>query len=107
MNSTCSMALLESALAGNLPAEDEYSFHRHLETCEACSAATAVCCDEMLPADLMPELLETLRAGAFLAAEQRAGFTRMQAYSHTEQAFTPSSVGLNVLGSSIFPQISI
>jgi serine/threonine-protein kinase len=30
---------LESALAGNLPAEDETSLNRHLESCEACSAA--------------------------------------------------------------------
>jgi tRNA A-37 threonylcarbamoyl transferase component Bud32 len=39
MNSCCSNALLESALAGNLPAENESALHRHLEACEACSAA--------------------------------------------------------------------
>ena len=39
MNSQCSIALLESALAGNMPAEREESLHRHLEECEACSAA--------------------------------------------------------------------
>ena len=35
MNTPCSIALLESALAGNLPADDEASLHRHLEECEA------------------------------------------------------------------------
>ncbi|MEX2139060.1 MAG: protein kinase [Pirellulales bacterium] len=39
MSSPCSIALLESALAGNLPAADETSLNRHLEACEACSAA--------------------------------------------------------------------
>lgn len=39
MNSPCSIELLESALTGNLPAEEETSLHRHLEACEACSAA--------------------------------------------------------------------
>ena len=39
MTSQCSVALLESALAGNLPAEREESLHRHLEECEACTAA--------------------------------------------------------------------
>src|SRR5262249_6433348 len=32
-------ALLQSALAGNLPAEDESALQSHLEACEACSAA--------------------------------------------------------------------
>src|SRR5258708_10449721 len=36
MNSPCSIALLESALAGNLPADDEAALHRHLEVCEEC-----------------------------------------------------------------------
>src|SRR5687767_7319794 len=39
VNTYCSTALLESALAGNLPAEDETSLNRHLESCEACTAA--------------------------------------------------------------------
>jgi tRNA A-37 threonylcarbamoyl transferase component Bud32 len=39
MNTQCSSAILESALAGTLPTEDENSLHRHLEECEACSAA--------------------------------------------------------------------
>jgi serine/threonine-protein kinase len=39
MNDRCSPALLKSALAGNLLAEDETSLNAHLETCEACSAA--------------------------------------------------------------------
>ncbi len=39
MNTPCSIALLESALAGSLPADDETALHRHLEECEQCSAA--------------------------------------------------------------------
>lgn len=39
MNHPCSIAALESALAGNLPAEEESSLHRHLEECAECSAA--------------------------------------------------------------------
>jgi serine/threonine-protein kinase len=37
MKTPCSLALLESALAGNLPAEEEGSLHRHLEECPQCS----------------------------------------------------------------------
>ena len=39
MNTQCSIAILESALAGSLPTEDEASLHRHLEECEECGAA--------------------------------------------------------------------
>ena len=39
MNTSCSVKLLESALDGNLPEEDEAALHQHLEECEACSAA--------------------------------------------------------------------
>jgi predicted ATPase len=39
-------------------------------------AATAVCCDALVPVDRLSALLESLRASAFIAAEQRAGFTR-------------------------------
>jgi serine/threonine protein kinase len=39
MTSHCSIGRLESALAGNLPADDEASLHRHLESCDRCSAA--------------------------------------------------------------------
>jgi predicted ATPase/class 3 adenylate cyclase len=39
-------------------------------------AATAIVCDAALPADLLTEPLESLRAKAFLTTEQRAGFTR-------------------------------
>lgn len=42
-----------------------------------------------------------------LTWERRAGFTRMQAYSHTGQAFTPQDFGMNLLGSTTFPQIEI
>ncbi len=42
-----------------------------------------------------------------LTWQQRAGFTRMEAYSHTEQAFTPSDFGMNLLGSTAFPQLEI
>ena len=39
MNSACSVELLESALAGELPPEREELLHRHLEECEACLTA--------------------------------------------------------------------
>ena len=38
---------------------------------------------------------------------QSAGFTRMFAYAHTGQAFTPSQFGMNLLGSTTFPQLEI
>jgi hypothetical protein len=42
-----------------------------------------------------------------LTWEQRAGFTRMQAYSHTSQAFSPQDFGMSLLGSTNFPQLEI
>ncbi len=42
-----------------------------------------------------------------LTWEQRAGFTRLHAYSNTEQAFSPSDFGMNLLGSKTFPQLEI
>ncbi len=39
MTSGCSIADLELGLAGDLPADREELLHRHLEGCEACSAA--------------------------------------------------------------------
>jgi hypothetical protein len=43
-----------------------------------------------------------------LTWQQRAGFTRMRAYSTTSQAYTPSQFGINLPGgSTAFPQIEI
>jgi hypothetical protein len=42
-----------------------------------------------------------------LTWEQRAGFTRLKAYSSTSQQFTPADFGMNLLGSTTFPQIEI
>lgn len=42
-----------------------------------------------------------------LTWEQRIGFTRLRAYSTTGQPLSPSDIGLNLLGSKIFPQITI
>ncbi|MBV9761799.1 MAG: TonB-dependent receptor [Acidobacteriaceae bacterium] len=39
--------------------------------------------------------------------EQRAGFTRMHAYSQTSQAISPSQLGMNLLGSNTFPQLEM
>jgi hypothetical protein len=39
--------------------------------------------------------------------EQRAGFTRLRAYATTAQAFSPSDFGMNLLGSTRFPQLEI
>jgi Carboxypeptidase regulatory-like domain/TonB dependent receptor len=38
---------------------------------------------------------------------QHVGFTRLQAYSNTGQAFTPQQMGINLLGVKSFPQIEI
>jgi hypothetical protein len=42
-----------------------------------------------------------------LTWEQHGGFTRLRAYASTGQAFTPSQFGINLLGSTTFPQIDI
>jgi Carboxypeptidase regulatory-like domain len=42
-----------------------------------------------------------------LTWEQRAGFTRLKAYAQTSQAFTPNDFGINLLGSTTFPEIEI
>jgi hypothetical protein len=42
-----------------------------------------------------------------LTWEQRVGFTRLRAYATTSQAFSPSDFGINLLGSTTFPQIQI
>ena len=39
--------------------------------------------------------------------EQRVGFTRLRAFSHTGQAFSPGDFGMNLLGSKTFPQFEI
>src|SRR5579863_6299629 len=49
----------------------------------------------------------TLILSPTLTWEQRAGFTRLRAFAHTEQAFKPSDFGINLLGSTTFPQIQI
>jgi hypothetical protein len=42
-----------------------------------------------------------------LTWDQHAGFTRLAAYSNTQQDFSPSSLGMSLLGSPQFPQIEI
>jgi hypothetical protein len=42
-----------------------------------------------------------------LSWEQHFGFTRLQAYSQTQQAFSPSSLGISLLGSTTFPQLEV
>ncbi|HTQ54653.1 MAG TPA: TonB-dependent receptor [Bryobacteraceae bacterium] len=39
--------------------------------------------------------------------QQHVGFTRLLAYAQTGQDFSPSSLGMNLLGASDFPQIQI
>jgi hypothetical protein len=39
--------------------------------------------------------------------EQHVGFTRLRAYGKTGQDFTPSQLGMNLLGSTTFPQFEI
>jgi hypothetical protein len=42
-----------------------------------------------------------------LTWEQRFGFIRQLAYSHQDQFISPSTVGINLLGSNLFPSINI
>lgn len=42
-----------------------------------------------------------------LTWEQHVGFTRMRAYAGTGQEFTPSQMGINLLGSKTFPQFEL
>jgi hypothetical protein len=39
--------------------------------------------------------------------EQHVGFTRMRAYANTQQGFSPSALGIGLLGSATFPQLEI
>ncbi len=42
-----------------------------------------------------------------LTWEQHGGFTRLRAYANTQQGFSPSSMGISLLGSATFPQFDI
>jgi hypothetical protein len=42
-----------------------------------------------------------------LTWEQHVGFTRLRAYAKTEQGFSPSALGISLLGSAKFPQLNI
>ena len=53
-------------------------------------------------------LANTIVLSPNLTWEQHFGFTRLKAYAHqTSQAFTPSSMGISLLGSTIFPDVNI
>jgi hypothetical protein len=49
----------------------------------------------------------TVILGPNLTWQQHAGFTRMLAFARTSQQFTPSDFGMNLLGSTSFPQMQI
>jgi Carboxypeptidase regulatory-like domain/TonB dependent receptor-like, beta-barrel len=42
-----------------------------------------------------------------LTWEQHVGFTRLRAYANTQQGFSPSALGISLLGSATFPQFNI
>jgi hypothetical protein len=52
-------------------------------------------------------LTNTVALSGNLTWDQRFGFTRMRAYAQTEQGFTPSQMGISLLGSATFPQFEI
>ena len=53
-------------------------------------------------------LANTVVLSPDLTWEQHFGFTRLKAYAQqTGQAFTPSSIGISLLGSTVFPGIKI
>jgi hypothetical protein len=42
-----------------------------------------------------------------LTWEQHVGFTRMRAYANTHQGFSPTALGIGLLGSATFPQLEV
>jgi hypothetical protein len=52
-------------------------------------------------------LSNTVILSPTLTWEQHAGVTRLRAYSHTSQDFSPSGIGMSLLGSNTFPQFEI
>jgi Carboxypeptidase regulatory-like domain/TonB dependent receptor len=52
-------------------------------------------------------LTNTLIMSPDITWEQHVGFTRLRAYAQTSQEFSPSALGINLLGSTTFPQLEI
>jgi Carboxypeptidase regulatory-like domain len=52
-------------------------------------------------------LTNTVILAPNLTWQQNVGFTRLEAYSHSGQAFTPSQFGINLLGDTTFPEIAV
>ncbi len=52
-------------------------------------------------------LTNTVILSPNLTWEQHFGFTRLKAFANTSQAFTPGALGINLLGSTKFPQFNI
>jgi hypothetical protein len=52
-------------------------------------------------------LTNTVVLSPNLTWDQRLGFTRLRAYAGTTQGFTPSEMGINLLGSAKFPDFEI
>jgi hypothetical protein len=52
-------------------------------------------------------LTNTIILSPNLTWEQQVGFTRLKAYSATQQQFTPGQMGINLLGSKIFPDFNV
>ncbi len=52
-------------------------------------------------------LANTVVLSPNLTWEQRLGFTRLKAYANTSQEFTPGQMGINLLGSTTFPDFNI
>src|ERR1700722_1575434 len=63
---------------------------------------------QLLAGSQVISIANTVVLSPNLSWEQHVGFTRLKAYSQSpSQAFSPSSVGMSLLGSSVFPQIGI
>lgn len=52
-------------------------------------------------------LTNTVVLSPNLTWDQRFGFTRMRAYANTGQEFTPSQMGISLLGSNTFPDMQV
>ena len=63
---------------------------------------------QLLAGSQVISIANTVVLSPNLSWEQHFGFTRLRAYSQSpSQAFSPSSVGISLLGSTTFPQIGI
>jgi len=62
---------------------------------------------QLLAGSQVGSLANTLILSPNVTWEQHLGFTRLKAYAQTNSDFTPAQMGMNLLGSTKFPQLEI